>query len=60
MLVHFRLNVPDDLSEPVRKLLLDHECVTNVTVHQGASLEPEGDLVEATSTGWTSTSAAGS
>ena len=47
MLVHFRLNVPDDLSEPVRKLLLDHECVTNVTVHQGASLEPEGDLVEA-------------
>lgn len=47
MLVHFRLTVPDDLSEPVQKLLVDHECVTNVTVHRGASIAPEGDLVEA-------------
>ena len=47
MLVHFRLTVPDDLSDPVRDLLLDHDCVTNVTVLRGASLQPEGDLVEA-------------
>ena len=47
MLVHFRLTVPDDLSDPVRRLLLDSECVTNVTVHEGVCLEPEGDLIEA-------------
>jgi uncharacterized hydrophobic protein (TIGR00271 family) len=47
VLVHFRLTVPDDLSEPVRQLLLDSECVTNVTVHEGVCLAPEGDLIEA-------------
>ncbi|MFC4785444.1 DUF389 domain-containing protein [Nocardioides sp. MAHUQ-72] len=47
MLVHFRLTVPGDLSKPVQRLLLDAECVTNVTVQAGASLQPEGDLVEA-------------
>lgn len=46
MLVHFRLNVPDDLGDEVVTLLLDHECVTNVTRERGASLQPAGDLVE--------------
>ena len=47
VLVHFRLTVPDDLSDKVVDLLLHHDCVTIVTREQGASLEPRGDLVEA-------------
>jgi uncharacterized hydrophobic protein (TIGR00271 family) len=47
MLVHLRLTVPADLTDGVRRLLLDDECVTNVVLHEGVVLEPEGDLVEA-------------
>lgn len=46
MLVHLRLTVPTELSEAVVRLLVDHECATNVTFQEGASLVPEGDLVE--------------
>ena len=46
MLVHFRLTSPTDLTQRVVDQLLDHECVTNVTLEKGASLQPEGDLVE--------------
>jgi uncharacterized hydrophobic protein (TIGR00271 family) len=46
VLVHFRLTVPAELSDPVRTMLLDHPCTTNVTVAVGACLQPEGDLVE--------------
>lgn len=30
----------------VRSLLLEHDCATNLVVHEGVSLVPEGDLVE--------------
>lgn len=46
MLVHFRLTVPDDLTAPVRDLLLSRDHVTNVTLQAGACLEPVGDLIE--------------
>jgi uncharacterized hydrophobic protein (TIGR00271 family) len=47
VLVHVRLTVPADLTSQVRDLLVGHECATNVTVAQGASIDPEGDLIEA-------------
>jgi len=46
VLVHARLTLPADLTPDVRDLLLERECVTNVTLLEGASLEPEGDLLE--------------
>ncbi len=46
MLVHLRLTVPSSLTSEVRRLLLDDGCGTNVVLHAGASLEPEGDLLE--------------
>lgn len=46
MLVHFRLTTPADLSEPVCRLLLGPDWVTNVTRQSGVSLQPVGDLVE--------------
>jgi uncharacterized hydrophobic protein (TIGR00271 family) len=46
VLVHARLTVPVDLTPRVRELLLERDCVTNVTLVEGASLEPEGDVVE--------------
>lgn len=46
VLVHLRLTVPPDLSDPVRQALLGHDCVTNVTVQPGVVLQPEGDLIE--------------
>ncbi len=46
MLVHLRLTVPADLTPRVRALLLEDDCATNVTVVEGAALEPQGDLVE--------------
>ncbi len=46
MLVHLRLTVPDDLTARVRDLLTSHDWITNVTVQQGACIEPAGDLVE--------------
>lgn len=47
MLVHFRLTVPDSLSDDVRDLLVGHDCVTNVTRQPGVVLQPAGDLIEA-------------
>ena len=46
VLVHLRLTVPTQLSGPVRTLLLEHDCTTNVTLAAGACLQPPGDLVE--------------
>jgi len=46
VLVHLRLTVPADLTPRVRALLLEDDCATNVTVVEGAALEPQGDLVE--------------
>jgi uncharacterized hydrophobic protein (TIGR00271 family) len=46
VLTHLRLTVPADLTERVQRLLLDHECTTNVTLQTGVVLQPEGDLVE--------------
>jgi uncharacterized hydrophobic protein (TIGR00271 family) len=46
VLVHLRLTVPGELSEPVRSLLLEHACTTNVTLDEGACLQPPGDLIE--------------
>ena len=47
MLTHLRLTLPADLTDPVVDLLRRHEWSTNVTVQCGASVDPEGDLVEA-------------
>lgn len=46
MLTHLRLTVPTNLSDRVQELLLDEECVTNVTFHEGAVLRPPGNLIE--------------
>lgn len=46
MLTHFRLTVPAGLSDRVIERLRGDECVTNLTVVPGASLDPVGDLVE--------------
>lgn len=47
MLTHLRLTLPADLTEPTVDLLRRHEWSTNITLQPGASVEPEGDLVEA-------------
>ncbi len=47
MLVHVRLTVPADLADDVRRLVVEHDHTTNVTVQAGAALKPAGDLVEA-------------
>lgn len=47
MLVHFRLTVPSVLADDVRRLLVEHDHTTNVTVQVGAALKPVGDVVEA-------------
>ncbi|MGH3307605.1 MAG: DUF389 domain-containing protein, partial [Nocardioides sp.] len=41
-----RLTVPTDLSDRIQELLLHDECVTNVTFHEGAVLQPPGNLIE--------------
>ena len=46
MLTHLRLTVPTDLSDRIQEMLLDDECVTNVTLHEGAVLQPPGNLIE--------------
>lgn len=46
MLLHLRLTIPDDLTDGVRRRLLDDAHVTNLVVQEGVVLEPEGDLVE--------------
>ena len=47
MLVHLRLTVPTALVRAVLDLLVGHDHVTNVVWHEGASLDPQGCLVEA-------------
>jgi hypothetical protein len=47
VLFHFRLTVPDDLTDEVRRLLVDSAHTINVTVQPGACVDPPGDLVEA-------------
>ena len=47
MLVHFRLTSPTELTDQLHDLLLGHEWITNVTLQEGASIKPAGDLVEA-------------
>jgi uncharacterized hydrophobic protein (TIGR00271 family) len=47
VLLHFRLTVPSDLTKEVRQLLVDSDHAINVTVHEGAAVDPSGDLVEA-------------
>jgi len=46
VLTHLRLTVPTDLSDRIQEMLLDDECVTNVTLHEGAVLQPPGNLIE--------------
>lgn len=46
MLVHLRLTVPSALSSAVVDLLRHADRSANLTLHPGASLSPEGDLVE--------------
>jgi uncharacterized hydrophobic protein (TIGR00271 family) len=46
VLTHLRLTVPTDLSDRIQELLLDDENVTNVTLHEGAVLQPPGNLIE--------------
>ena len=47
MLVHLRMTVPDDLSSDIEKILVEDDRVTNVVVFRGASVQPEGDAIEA-------------
>ena len=46
VLNHFRLTVPADLVGEVSAVLMEHDCVTNVTVQAEAVVRPPGDLVE--------------
>lgn len=46
MLVHLRLTVPSALTDDVVDLLRHEDCSANLTLSRGASLSPEGDLVE--------------
>jgi uncharacterized hydrophobic protein (TIGR00271 family) len=46
VLTHLRLTVPAELSDRIQELLLDDECVTNVTLHEGAVVQPPGNLIE--------------
>ena len=46
MLVHLRLTVPSGLTDDVVDLLGDADRSANLTLCRGASLSPEGDLVE--------------
>jgi uncharacterized hydrophobic protein (TIGR00271 family) len=46
VLTHLRLTVPSDLSDRIQELLIADECVTNVTLHEGAVLQPPGNLIE--------------
>lgn len=47
MLVHLRMTVPDDLSPDIEKILVEDDRVTNVVVLRHASVQPEGDAIEA-------------
>jgi uncharacterized hydrophobic protein (TIGR00271 family) len=46
VLTHLRLTVPAELSDRIQGLLIHDECVTNVTLHEGAVLQPPGNLIE--------------
>jgi uncharacterized hydrophobic protein (TIGR00271 family) len=46
MLLHLRLTVPRDVSDAVVELLRHDDRSANLTLSRGASLSPEGDLVE--------------
>ncbi|WP_148613701.1 DUF389 domain-containing protein [Nocardioides rubriscoriae] len=46
MLVHLRLTVPAALADAVRRLVVEHDHTTNVTLQAGAGLKPPGDLIE--------------
>ena len=46
MLVHLRLTVPAALTDDVVDLLADDDRSANLTLCRGASISPEGDLVE--------------
>lgn len=46
MLLHLRLTVPSALTDDVVDLLRYDDCSANLTLTRGASLSPEGDLVE--------------
>ena len=45
MLVHLRLTLPTELTDPTVAVLLNHDWVTNVVRQDGVSLVPTGDLV---------------
>lgn len=47
MLVHLSLNVPTDLCDGVRDVMLENEAITNITILPGASLRPVGDVITA-------------
>lgn len=46
MLLHLRLTVPSALTDEVVDLLRFADCSANLTLSRGASLSPEGDVVE--------------
>jgi uncharacterized hydrophobic protein (TIGR00271 family) len=46
VLVHLRLTLPSALTDDVVSVLRGRVCSTNLTLLQGVSLEPEGDVVE--------------
>lgn len=47
MLLHLRLNLPAPLSHTVAERWAADERMTDVSLHRGASLRPEGDVLEA-------------
>lgn len=44
-MLHFRISVPADLTDPVLESLTGDEAVSNLAVLRGASVVPAGDLV---------------
>ncbi|MBZ5740085.1 DUF389 domain-containing protein [Nocardioides mangrovi] len=46
MVVHFRLTSPANLTGPTVGLLRHREWITNITLQEGAVIDPPGDLVE--------------
>jgi uncharacterized hydrophobic protein (TIGR00271 family) len=47
VLLHVRVSSPTDLTDPVLRALSDDPAVSSLAVIRGASLKPEGDLVQA-------------
>ena len=46
-MLHLRITAPSDLTDEVLRILRDDPAVSSLAVLKGASLQPEGDLVEA-------------